>query len=160
MQINLASKGNQAGQQSSISTSGVQAIGVAAQSIGGYGGSAVKQAGQGASGNAAQINADVNTQIVTTGADAMGMLSQSIGGGGGQGAVASDILGSNSSSNPTLSLGWGGSVGNGGNGGIINMNAANSSVAVSTAGYDAHGVVCNPLQAVAGSIPQAIMRME
>src|SRR5690606_32781106 len=77
--------GSQSGQQTSISTNGNEAIGVSAQIIGGYRGSAVKQAGQGQDGGQAQITADTNSAVTTAGTLSIGMLAQSIGGGGGTG---------------------------------------------------------------------------
>lgn len=135
--IELQSKGNQSGQQTSISTNGVEAIGVLAQSIGGFGGSAVKNAGQGTDGATASITADANT-IVTTASDyAIGMLAQSIGGGGGTGEdFASGLIGGD---------------GNGGNGGGGASATIQTSANVSTHGQFAHGIIAQSLGGSGGA---------
>ncbi|WP_143705462.1 autotransporter outer membrane beta-barrel domain-containing protein [Pollutimonas subterranea] len=132
--VTLHSKGSQDGQQTSISTSGIEAIGVSAQSIGGYGGSAVKQAGVGQNGGIAQITADANSVVSTQGTNSMGMLAQSIGGGGGTGEDFTSSL-----------PGGSGKGGNGGNGANATIN---SSGTVTTQGQYAHGMVA---QSIGGS---------
>ncbi|MGB6102735.1 MAG: autotransporter outer membrane beta-barrel domain-containing protein [Pusillimonas sp.] len=132
--VTLNSKGGQDGQQTSISTSGAEAIGVSAQSIGGYGGSAVKQAGVGHDGASAQITADANSVVSTLGANSMGMLAQSIGGGGGTGQDFTSSL-----------PGGSGKGGNGGNGATATIDASGT---VKTQGQYAHGMVA---QSIGGS---------
>ncbi len=132
--VTLQSKGSQDGQQTSVSTAGAEAIGVAAQSIGGYGGSAVKQAGIGQDGALGQITADANSMVSTQGDYSIGMLAQSIGGGGGTGEDFTSSL-----------PGGSGKGGNGGNG--ANATIA-SSATVTTQGQYAHGLVA---QSIGGS---------
>ncbi|NYT78349.1 autotransporter outer membrane beta-barrel domain-containing protein [Alcaligenaceae bacterium] len=130
--VTLNGKSSQ--EQTSISTSGSEAIGVSAQSIGGYGGSAVKQAGVGQNGGAAQITADVNSQVSTLGSNSMGMLAQSIGGGGGTGEDFTSSL-----------PGGSGKGGNGGNGASATIA---SSATIKTQGQYGHGMVA---QSIGGS---------
>ncbi|WP_449288524.1 hypothetical protein [Mesopusillimonas faecipullorum] len=132
--VTLTSKGNQAGQQTSVSTNGLNAIGVLAQSIGGQGGGAVKDAGQGRDGAEADITADANSQVTTTQDFSIGMLAQSLGGGGGTGQDFASSL-------P-------GSPGNGGRGGNGDDATINSSATIQTQGQHAHGILA---QSIGGS---------
>lgn len=132
--VTLTSKGDQANQQTSISTNGVNAIGVLAQSIGGQGGGAVKDAGQGRDGATATIKADANSTVSTSKDYSIGMLAQSLGGGGGIGQdFASSLPGSP------------GNGGNGGNGGNATIQSAGT---IQTQGQSAHGLLA---QSIGGS---------
>ncbi|NYT35816.1 autotransporter outer membrane beta-barrel domain-containing protein [Allopusillimonas soli] len=132
--VTLQSKGSQDGQQTSVSTTGAEAIGIAAQSIGGYGGSAVKEAGIGQDGAQGKITADANSIVSTQGDYSIGMLAQSIGGGGGTGQDFTSSL-------P-------GGSGKGGNGGDGANAMIASSATVTTQGQYAHGMVA---QSIGGS---------
>ena len=133
--------------ESSITTTGVGAAGLIAQSIGGGGGVAqaygVSGAGPvtlGATGAASGDGRDVNviTQqtVSTSGAYAHGIVAQSIGGGGGL-FQAFDANGN--ALRLQLQAGAGG-----GNGGNVSVT---SNAAISTTGAGAHGIVA---QSVAG----------
>lgn len=135
--VALASKGSQDGQQTSITTTGNQAIGVSAQSIGGYGAAAVKQGGLGQNGANAQITADVNSVVSTAGNYSIGMLAQSIGGGGGTGEDFTSSL-----------PGGSGKGGSGGNGTAATIQ---STGAVNTQGQYAHGIVVQSIGASGGA---------
>ncbi len=143
--VSLNGKSSQ--DQTSISTSGVEAVGVSAQSIGGYGGSAVKQAGMGQNGGAAQITADANSQVSTLGTNSMGMLAQSIGGGGGTGEDFTSSL-----------PGGSGKGGNGGNGASATIT---SSATIKTQGQYGHGMVAQSIggSGGAGAIANSIVSL-
>lgn len=139
---------------SSITTSGVGAHGIIAQSIGGGGGIAGYLLGDSQSysmvlgkrgsstGNGGDVTVNVNSNIMTTGDGSIGVLAQSIGGGGG-------ILGGNSTSmgtSGTGASGMGGSVNvTVAEGASVNASGANSIgvFAQSTgveSGYEVNGV--------------------
>lgn len=155
----------------SISTSGGDADGVLAQSIGGGGGlggsvaSATPDDSEelddedskyefsvgvgGAGGTAAHGGVVTLThagQITTTGDWADGIVAQSIGGGGGT-AGSSTISGSQATAN--IDVGVGGGGGAGGDGGTVSItfDSNNGTAGISTAGYSAHGVL---LQSIGG----------
>ncbi len=129
--VTLTSKGSQTGQQTSIATSGVEAFGVSAQSIGGVGGGAVDNAGAGQNGATAQITADENSIVSTDGGYSIGMLAQSVGGGGGTGE--------------DFASGIAGTAGNGGNGGSGAEATIQSSGTVTTQGQYAHAILAQSI---------------
>jgi hypothetical protein len=105
---------------SAITTSGSNAQGILAQSIGGGGGAGGWAAGFGAVGGTGALAADGNSvsvnlfgTITTSGISAAGVLGQSIGGGGGDGGGASGGV-----------VTVGGSAGGGGNGGGVSFSPA------------------------------------
>ncbi|WP_144637353.1 autotransporter outer membrane beta-barrel domain-containing protein [Bordetella genomosp. 13] len=123
-----------------ITTSGLAAHGMVAQSIGGGGGTAGQSSGivaLGGDGGSAvgggQVDVTNSGSLRTNGQSAIGMLAQSIGGGGGDGGGASG-MGS-----------IGGQGGDGGWGGT--SNATLSGGTLTTAGDHAYGVVA---QAIGG----------
>ncbi len=110
--------------QSQIATSGINAYGVVAQSVGGGGGLVLGPpianaastlsgvyAGPG-NGNGGTVTVTLNnSSIMTTGPGAAGILAQSIGGGGGIiGGLASVTLGTKIVDNPTPQTGQGGNI--------------------------------------------------
>ena len=144
-----------------ITTTGVDAIGLLAQSVGGGGGSGGGAYAAGVFGSAAvggtggaggdggsvtltftprTIDTDlgqqtVNPVVTTTGDRALGVVAQSIGGGGGTGgrAVAGTVgLGVG------VAYAVGGGGGGGGNGGAVTMNG---DVTVKTTGKNANGIL-------------------
>jgi uncharacterized protein YhjY with autotransporter beta-barrel domain len=138
----------------SISTSGISAVGVLGQSIGGGGGDgggasgiAVSIGGTGGSAtNASQgaatlggaVTATLNqgTTISTTGDLAAGVIMQSIGGGGGNGGNAS-------SDGLFASVAVGGTAGKGSAGGTVNLNATGATI--TTAGSHSAGLVAQSI---------------
>jgi hypothetical protein len=123
----------------SITTSGIAAMGIQAQSIGGDSGSAGSVDGSiitvgGAGGVAADGNFATVTHsgsIVTAGQGSIGILAQSIGGGGGNGGDARGVLGS---------VGGSGAGGGAGDTTTVTLNGS-----VSTQGQLAHGVVAQSI---------------
>jgi hypothetical protein len=106
-----------------ISTSGIMAIGILAQSVGG-GGGAVLSSGNGVLGstsgvkaNSGTVRVDVNASITTSGRGAHGVVAQSVAGGGGL------IVNSNTASFS--------SAGAGGRSGIVTVNVR-SGVSITT----------------------------
>lgn len=126
-----------------IYTSGADAYGVLAQSIGGSGGAgglsvagalngtsgsggsaAVSLGGPGGEGGrGGSVNITNNAIIVTNGARAIGVAAQSIGGDGGAGGLSVGLASSGSASARTgsASVSLGGSGGDGGRGGTVNL---------------------------------------
>ena len=160
-----------------ITTTGTNAMGIVAQSIGGGGGSgniAQTQSSMfefdlggsaGAGGNGGTVNVAEGGVINTTGSNAVGILAQSIGGGGGNGGVAqmsepvssgevdveTEISTRSLSVSPTvpwdLKLSVGGKGGAAGNGGDVTVGCgpgAGSPVAcagsITTSGAVAHAI--------------------
>jgi hypothetical protein len=160
-------------QGSSVSTSGVLAHGVVAQSIGGGGGvlvaatpsspqqgmsiSASLGGTNGASGNAGAVNVVNYGSVSTSGALAMGVVAQSIGGGGGLITGASNnfvgtLLGgstvfASNSKNPPDPGGAGGNVA------VIVANSVNGYTAsIFTRGAGAYGVLAQSIGGGGGFI--------
>jgi hypothetical protein len=135
----------------SIETSGIAAIGLFAQSVGGGGGSGrFSIAGSGAGtgsgslsiggaggggGQADRVWAVSDGTILTRGDEAIGLLAQSVGGGGGTGGFSLTGSGAGTGSG---SLGIGGFGGDGGNGLEVDVTTLGSIV---TFGNDAAGVL-------------------
>jgi len=151
---------------SSITTGGLDAHGIFAQSVGGGGGSggfavsaavgvgftaAVGLGGDGGQGNnGSTVNVgDASHQtlgsITTTGEHSYGILAQSVGGGGGDGgfSVAATV-----SSGVGASLSFGGSGGVGGDAGKVNLYSAST---VTTTLADSHGIFAQSLGGGGGS---------
>ncbi len=133
-----------------ISTTGANAVGIMAQSIGGGGGvstttvtggsvsmNPVTIGGQSStSGNGLAVNVTQTGAISTSGAAAIGIVAQSVGGGGGYAALAS--LNANTTlTNPT-NVTIGGSGGSSGNGGDVNVTVG---APITTHGNNAVGVI-------------------
>jgi hypothetical protein len=130
-----------------ISTSGADAEGVLAQSIGGSGGAGGSGSGlfAGVGGNATTNPVSSNAgdvvindgiqggSFTTSGVSAIGILGQSIGGGGGDGGGSSGAVS------------VGASGGGGGNGELASANLIDATI--TTSGDDAHGLV---VQSVGG----------
>ncbi len=154
----------------SITTYGVRAFGIEAQSIGGGGGNGGAASstsnsvlgGPTGGGNAGTYSADIaiggsagsgadagnikltnSGTIVTAGYSAHGVLLQSIGGGGGVGAEGTV----DNTSTIGLGLGFGGSSGNGGFGGLVSVTDSGSIV---TAGNDAYGILAQSIGSSGG----------
>ena len=115
-----------------ITTGGIDARGIFAQSIGGGGGSAngtgglVSVGGSGSGGGSARrVDVDNAGNITTIGIGSDAIFAQSVGGGGGAGAA----------SGGAVSIG--GSSDSGGNGGLVNVS---SSGALSTSSTQARGI--------------------
>ncbi len=128
-----------------IKTSGVGAIGMLVESIGGGGGDGGGAVGvvsvggtAGGGGKGGTVNANVGGTIstgVNQRADgAHGVLAQSIGGGGGNGGFAL-------SAGANIAVAVGGGGGTGGNGGAVNVNQAGNGAVVSTNGNSAIGIL-------------------
>ena len=149
-----------------ITTSGKEAHGVFAQSVGGGGGSggfavsgnlggasSLQMALGGAGGDGGDGDrVDVGTQlnplqgsIATSGVRSYGILAQSVGGGGGDGGFA--IAGSGLTGT-SLNLAFGGSGGGGGTGGVVNVSSLSD---ISTDGNDAHALVAQSVGGGGGS---------
>ncbi|WP_395672701.1 hypothetical protein [Inquilinus sp.] len=138
----------------SISTSGISAVGVLGQSIGGGGGDgggasgiavsiggtggSATDASQGAATLGGTVTATLNqgTTISTTGDLAAGVIMQSIGGGGGNGGNAS-------SDGLFASVAIGGTAGKGSTGGTVNLNATGATI--TTAGSHSAGLVAQSI---------------
>ncbi|WP_226574005.1 autotransporter outer membrane beta-barrel domain-containing protein [Acuticoccus sediminis] len=132
-----------------IATTGADAHGLVAQSIGGGGGMGGNGSsnaseggtgmsvdinvggGGGAAGSGGKVGLEFTPTITTTGNRAFGLVAQSIGGGGG-------IGGSGSASN-TNSVNVGGSGGTASNGGEVGLELNGGSI--TTSGHGAHGIV-------------------
>ncbi|WP_395744507.1 hypothetical protein [Prosthecobacter sp.] len=127
----------------SIFTSGANAHGIVAQSIGGSGGSSGTSSNlllslNGAAdngGNGGQVNVYNSGLISTTGGGARGIMAQSIGGGGGAGSTSTGLF----------ALGGAGS--NGGSGGVVTVENRLGGV-IHTTGGKADGIMA---QSVGGS---------
>ena len=151
---------------SDIATSGMDAHGIVAQSIGGGGGTggfAVSSSlgggvawnigvggtgGAGGSGNAVTVGTaatPLGGSIATSGERSYGILAQSIGGGGGNGGfvVTGAILGGAS-----VNLGFGGKGGVGGTGSLVRIE---SGANILTTGSEAHGIVAQSIGGGGGS---------
>ena len=120
-----------------LQTSGADALGIAAQSIGGGGGFAglacafLVLGGSGdSSGNGDSVTVANDGSVTTTGHSSDSISAQSIGGGGG----IADGAGS-------INVGWWGSIGGsggaGGDGGIVTVNSSGD---LQTSGDDASGI--------------------
>ena len=140
-----------------VQTSGVDAMGLFAQSVGGGGGnggfSAAVGVGAGANagagsltmggfGGAAGSGADViltsTGQVTTFGDRSTAIQAQSVGGGGGHGGIAASFTGAFSSTTPvSIGLSMGGFGGAAGNAGTVTLTSTGGA---STTGDDAHGV--------------------
>jgi outer membrane autotransporter protein len=127
-----------------ITTSGLDAHGILAQSIGGGGGAVVGGqlilpllgnggAGGGAGGDGGLVTIQLNgpTNIATTGNGAYGVLAQSIGGGGGLSGDPSGILVYNIATNLAVKA-------NSGNGGAVSITA--NGATVHTSGQNAPAI--------------------
>ena len=145
-----------------IKTSGRDAMGILAQSIGGGGGNGGSAgsigafvgvgiggvAGNGGAGGAVNVtlsntDATYSSTIVTAGDRSTGVLAQSIGGGGGNGGGAVGV-----SVGPfgAASIAVGGSGGKGGDGGTVTLTGSGNT-SIETGGADAAGIL---LQSVGG----------
>ncbi|TFL13429.1 autotransporter outer membrane beta-barrel domain-containing protein [Pusillimonas caeni] len=146
-----------------ITTSGVAAFGILAQSIGGGGGisnaagspGGVKYAASyggkgGAAGNGGSIYVHFSDKaaIKTSGDHSTAVFAQSIGGGGGYGG-ASVLQGW------TLPV-FGGSGGSSGDGGYIEIRSTDGSTTIETSGTKAHGVFAQSLGGGGGTISDAL----
>ncbi|WAC26632.1 autotransporter outer membrane beta-barrel domain-containing protein [Ancylobacter sp. SL191] len=138
-----------------ISTQGVQAYGLLAQSVGGGGGAAGASTGGASGGTEASfdmalggsagtgqtggtVTVTTADTISTTGAAAVALLAQSVGGGGGVGAASSSSLTSGSVTG-TLTLAGTGGTGN--DGGSVSVTAAG----ISTSGGAAFGILAQSI---------------
>ncbi|WP_319520509.1 autotransporter outer membrane beta-barrel domain-containing protein [uncultured Martelella sp.] len=130
-----------------ITTSGAEAHGIVAQSVGGGGGigqngygflSAIGGKG-GNGGDGGTITVTSPGTIGTTGDYASAIIAQSIGGGGGTGGKAS-------STGILVSVAIGGQGGGGGDGGTVTLTREDSST-ISTTGYHATAIL---LQSIGG----------
>ncbi|HEY9214971.1 MAG TPA: autotransporter domain-containing protein, partial [Ancylobacter sp.] len=147
----------------SVTTLGVRAHGILAQSIGGGGGtggaatsaansviggpgggnagtySATVSVGGsgGAAGDGNEVTLGGSGSVLTAGYGAVGILAQSIGGGGGVGAEGSV------NNTTTIGIGgaWDGTGSAGGNGNSVNLTAST----ITTLGDDAHGIVAQSI---------------
>ncbi len=145
-----------------ITTSGDDAMGILAQSIGGGGGNGGSSGSVGAfvgvaiggDGGAGGTGGNVNvtlsntdgsqpSAIRTSGARSAGVFAQSVGGGGGNGGGAVSVA---VGAFGAASVSVGGSAGNGGNGGTVTLSGSGSA-SVQTGGDDSVGVM---LQSVGG----------
>lgn len=138
-----------------ISTAGIRAYGIEAQSIGGGGGTggfalagtlstssgsknlSLSIGGAGGPGrDGAMVDITTNGSITTAGADAVAVFAQSIGGGGGNGGMSfSGSLSGNISKNADVTIG--GNGGAGGDGGTVTIT---TNARLSTTGDRAHGI--------------------
>ena len=143
-----------------VSTTGSDAAGVVAQSIGGGGGkgaiasstasghgattlSASLGGAGGGGSHGGRVEASLKTNIRTQGDASDGVLLQSIGGGGGNAALANSTA-TGSSSDIHASLTLGGSAGSGSHGDAVSLDQSGQ---VSTFGAQANGIV---LQSIGG----------
>ena len=117
----------------SITTSGILARGVFAQSVGGGGGSGGDSGAAyaiGGSGGGSSVGGNVTVanggSITTAGNQSSAIQAQSVGGGGGDGGTTGGVI---------LTIGGSGTAG--GAGGIVTVNHTGS---LTTGGVDAHGV--------------------
>jgi uncharacterized protein YhjY with autotransporter beta-barrel domain len=141
-----------------ISTAGNNAIGIAAQSIGGGGGNggfsvagsisglfsaSVSLGGKGASGGTgSSVDLTSDSNIATSGDLASGILAQSIGGGGGNGgfSVSGSLAVSSDSGAVGVSLG-----GSGGTGGTAGSVSVLSNGTITTVGNHSCGIIAQSL---------------
>ena len=143
---------------STVTTTGLQSDGIAAQSIGGGGGKGGDAQGQGAginmtiggtgggggAGGTVTLSSGVGDIVTTQGQHSVGLMLQSIGGGGGDGGAA---YGQVTSSIFALQVSVGGSGGNGGDGGdVIRVDQAGTKLATNagqilTSGSDSFGIL-------------------
>lgn len=152
------------GASGQIATTGAQASGIVAQSIGGGGGrggvafadsqslksiSLSLGGAGGASGHGGQVTIDHHGRITTAGDDAAGIIAQSIGGGGGLAQVANadapsaaQEVSTTGLSIPSLNLSFGGAGGSGGKGGAVQVNVAGS---IETGGRNAFGLLAQSI---------------
>lgn len=145
-----------------VSTQGVDALGVFAQSVGGGGGSggfsvgagaAVAKTGGagalniggdgGAAGDGYLVTLDNTGNIDTVGDRATAVLAQSVGGGGGNGGWTGSVAGSLGKTGGSIGIGIGGDGGAGGNGGEVKLTGASGRIL--TQGEDAFGVVAQSI---------------
>lgn len=146
-----------------VTTSGLAAFGIFAQSIGGGGGisnaagspGGVKYAASyggkgGSSGNGGAINVNFadGAYIGTTGDYSTAVYAQSVGGGGGYGG-ASVLQGY------TLPI-FSGTGGTSGTGGNISISTSSGSTIIRTGGAQAHGVFAQSLGGGGGTVSQAL----
>ena len=147
---------------SGINTTGSNAHGIFAQSVGGGGGAggfsvaatagsgpslALSVGGKGGSGGHGNFVSLTNTgEIVTTGERAYGVLAQSVGGGGGDGGFS--VAGSVSLSSAAAALSFGGSGNTGGNAGRVELTSLES---ITTYGDLGHAVFAQSLGGGGGS---------
>lgn len=146
----------------SITTSGLAAFGILAQSVGGGGFASaagspggVKYAASyggkgGASGDGGTVNIGFNgnASIQTSGDYAAAVFAQSIGGGGGYGGAS-------------VLQGWtlpvlGGAGGSSGQGGYIEVRTLTGSTTIRTTGAKAHGVFAQSLGGGGGTVSDAL----
>ncbi len=158
-----------AGAAPSVSTSGANAIGILAQSVGGGGGTAGRAIAVSASpvpgslnasiaiggrggdgGNGGIVNSRYAGSVATTGALATGLLLQSVGGGGGTAGNATSV--SASALALDLGLALGGTGGGGGTGGTVTFDGA---AAITTAGDNAVGLLAQSVGGGGGAGGQA-----
>ncbi|WP_280822684.1 autotransporter outer membrane beta-barrel domain-containing protein [Pseudaminobacter soli (ex Li et al. 2025)] len=143
-----------------ITTSGVGAIGMLVESVGGGGGDgggAVGSIALGGAGGGGGRGGDVFGHIggqITTGADgsgdgAHGVVIQSIGGGGGNGGFAFGV-------GDVVAVGVGGSGGSASNGGMVNVHQVGSGPIVSTTGVQAIGILAQSVGGGGGNGGSAI----
>ncbi|WMS45257.1 autotransporter outer membrane beta-barrel domain-containing protein (plasmid) [Acuticoccus sp. MNP-M23] len=143
-----------------IATSGHQALGVVAASIGGGGGSAYLTAdgaaggltvsptiggsggGGGAGGNVTSV---IGGSIATTGHGAAALVAKSVGGGGGDGG---SVIAGSAISAGNVGVTVGGKGGGGNNAGTVKMTAG---AAITTAGDNAEGILAHSIAGGGGS---------
>ncbi|WP_205648697.1 autotransporter outer membrane beta-barrel domain-containing protein [Acuticoccus kandeliae] len=182
--VNLGQKGGAGGDSglvtvttsagSTITTAGVDADGIMAQSIGGGGGLAgsvgstddtadasdddggdedddislsasVSVGGRGGDGGASGgVSINYDSTITTAGDFADGIVAQAIGGGGGTGGSAAS---SSTGETAQLDLSVGGTGGGGGDGGAVDVILGTNDASITTSGYMAHGLL---LQSIGG----------
>lgn len=142
-------------EKGTITTTGVQAYGIFAQSVGGGGGNGggsvaaaasggyslgVSLGGSGGGGGSASgVTVNARGSIDTTGNLSHGILAQSVGGGGGSGGFSVAVTGGSMSG--SVSLGGDGSTA--GNGSTVTVNTAGidaSNMTIHTRGSGAHGI--------------------
>ena len=145
-----------------VQTSGDNAGGVLAQSIGGGGGLGAYSLGvitgtpasitltaggsEGAYDSGAAVTVTNTATILTTGAQAAGLTAQSIGGGGG---VTGFTTTSGVSVTSAVALNLGATGGAGGDGGVVNLSA---SAAIETKGAGAPGVLAQSIGGGGGAV--------
>ncbi|WP_077003421.1 autotransporter outer membrane beta-barrel domain-containing protein, partial [Variovorax sp. KK3] len=152
-----------------VTTGGVTAYGISAQSIGGGGGKGgataassgalkdfkVTVGGSGGMGGDGGTVSVTNDGVVTTGErQAIGVLAQSIGGGGGTAhLLSSDVSVNASGDTPQVSLTLGGSGGAAGTGDTVTVNLGqNATGAVHTTGAGAIGILAQSIGGGGGLI--------
>ncbi|MEO1193850.1 MAG: hypothetical protein AAFY02_18995 [Pseudomonadota bacterium] len=150
-------------QDSSLATTGDEAIGIFAQSVGGGGGSsgltgAFSAVGSGANvtiggaggsgGRGGAVTVDAEGQVTTEGEGASGIRAQSVGGGGGHSGIT---LAASAASNVALdfnaNVALGGAGGSGGDGAAVTVTARD----ISTTGANALGVAASSIGGGGGS---------